>query len=540
MIFLRPLKYYLQYHPGQNLDDLPKDFSKRKIIQYSMHPGADAGDGYNGHGSHVGKLFLAYPYSYIFSCALLLTIIFNITAVPNCPIFPAGTLAGRRSTDGDSIEDEHGFGDGIALDAKISFMDIGKTDGSLRIWKNEHLFLPAVSTGAYLHSMSWGYSSSGYNSLTYNIDRWLFEHEDQLVIVAAGNKGTSGDSTLAMPSTAKNIISVGASHSDGPDISIFEEGFEYVASYSSRGPAGLRTKPDVVAPGHRLLSADGRLGSTGTCDRDGLRPEDYLFQDDPSNGLRYASGTSMSAPVVAGMAAQVRQYFVDGYYPLGKKGTGSSLYPSGSLIKAIIMNGSQFLQGVAGSPLVDLRPYDAIQNYGRVSLFHSLPLQESNDLQLTVHDRVIIKEGGNSHDYVVDVHRPSGNCRFRATMVYVDEPGDTLINDLDLTVMWRGRSYFPNGRNGPDRHNNAERVELEDIENGDRVIVKVDAHNLQMDEIKYSLVLTYCGGTSITTQPTSKPSPRPTPILTNKPTTMQQKRKRDRRRRRRRRKNKTN
>ena len=450
-------------------------------------------------------------------------------------------------------EDERGYGDGIALDAKISFMDVGKMDGSLQIWKNEHLFLPAVASGAYVHSMSWGYVSSGYNTLTHNIDQWLFQNEDQLIIVAAGNRGTSGNSTLAMPSTAKNIISVGASHSVGPDISVFEEGPEYVAKYSSRGPAGLRTKPDVVAPGHRLLSADGRLASTGTCDRQDLFREDYLFQDDPSNGLRYASGTSMSAPVVAGMAAQIRQYFLDGFYPRGGKGTGSSIYPSGSLIKAVVMNGSQFLRGVAETPSVDLQPYDSVQNMGRVSLYHSLPLQGVNDLQLIVHDRIVI-ENGDSHEYEVDIHRPSDSCNFRATMVYADEPGETLINDIDLTVMLRGKSYFPNGRSGPDRHNNAERIILENTVDGDRIIVRVDAHNLQSSTMKYALVLTYCGTDGLnpgnTPEPTEKPSlrptpfpsnspttgmpsTRPTPVPSNRPTTLQQYRKRERRRRRR-------
>jgi len=491
------------YYPGQNLDDLPRDLGKRKIVQYLMHPSADLGDGYNGHGTHV-----------------------------------AGTLAGRRSTDGDSIENERGFGDGIAIDAKISFMDIAKTDGSLRIWKNEHLFLPAVATGAYVHSMSWGYASSGYNTLTHNIDRWLFQNDDQLIIVAAGNRGTFGDSTLAMPSTAKNIISVGASHSVGPDISVFEEGLEYVAKYSSRGPAGLRTKPDVVAPGHRLLSADGRSASTGTCDRDGLGREDYLFHDDPSNGLRYGSGTSMSAPVVAGMAVQIRQYFLDGFYPLGEKSTGTSIRPSGSLIKAVIMNGSQFLRGIAESPSVDLQPYDSVQNMGRVSLYHSLPLQGVNDLQLTVHDRIVI-EDGDTHDYIVDIQRPSDGCSFRATMVYADEPGETLINDIDLTVMWRGNFYFPNGRSGPDRNNNAERIILENVAEGDRVMVNVNAHNLQSSTMKYALVLTYCGTAlqvepeKSTPEPTKKPSPHPTPAPSIKPTTIQQFRKRERRRKRR-------
>lgn len=69
-----------------------------------------------------------------------------------------------------------------------------------------------------------------------------------------------------------------------------------VAAYSSRGPSpGLNLKPDIVAPGTHVYSAAVRQTT-----RSGL------FS--PS-GFREATGTSMSAPVVAGAAALVWEAF---------------------------------------------------------------------------------------------------------------------------------------------------------------------------------------------------------------------------------------
>lgn len=67
-----------------------------------------------------------------------------------------------------------------------------------------------------------------------------------------------------------------------------------------------RLKPDVLAPGQFIVSA--------------LSDENIkTFQCNGLNSLRESHGTSMSAPVVAGHAALVRQYFMEGWYPLGRK-----------------------------------------------------------------------------------------------------------------------------------------------------------------------------------------------------------------------------
>jgi len=95
-----------------------------------------------------------------------------------------------------------------------------------------------------------------------------------VVCVAAGNSGPK-KRTIGSPGAAEKAITVGSFADVG------HNGF-YINSFSSRGPtADGRTKPDVCAPGYKIMAA--RAGTT-------------------SSYVEY-SGTSMATPFTAGTAA---------------------------------------------------------------------------------------------------------------------------------------------------------------------------------------------------------------------------------------------
>lgn len=136
----------------------------------------------------------------------------------------------------------------------------------------------------------------GQSPLCVEVDRLV--RSGVVVVVAAGNTGYGTVSskllgpvatTLALtindPGNAELAITVGAVHRESPH--------QYGVSYfSSKGPTGDgRLKPDLVAPGERVLSCAAGSKKTELLAKG--KDADYLED----------SGTSMAAPHVSGAAA---------------------------------------------------------------------------------------------------------------------------------------------------------------------------------------------------------------------------------------------
>ena len=118
-----------------------------------------------------------------------------------------------------------------------------------------------------------------------------------VVVCAAGNRGKDRDATWYPPANDPYAITVGATDERGSGTA----SDDLLASFSSRGRTqDGRYKPDVVAPGRRIVSTLAAPDSIIAK----LYPE--RMADD---GHIRLSGTSMAAPVVAGAIAVLRGRF---------------------------------------------------------------------------------------------------------------------------------------------------------------------------------------------------------------------------------------
>lgn len=116
------------------------------------------------------------------------------------------------------------------------------------------------------------------------------------VVVSAGNSGP-GPSTVTSPATDPFVLTVGAA--DDNDTPTLAD--DSVAIWSSRGPTAFDgiAKPDLIAPGRKMISLRA-AGST----IDNAYPDRRVTAPGATDARYFTmSGTSMSAPVVSGVAA---------------------------------------------------------------------------------------------------------------------------------------------------------------------------------------------------------------------------------------------
>jgi subtilisin family serine protease len=161
-----------------------------------------------------------------------------------------------------------------------------------------------------------------------------------VVVAAAGNEGKDGAGNkvygqIHSPGNDPAVITVGAANTFGTDA----RNDDGVATYSSRGPTrsswtdafGSRhydnlIKPDVVAPGNRIIDAQA-AGNLLVTQNPTL---DANVSGSAARDQMYLSGTSMATPVVAGAAALMLQ-------------ANPTLTPN--LVKALLMYTAQPLAG---------------------------------------------------------------------------------------------------------------------------------------------------------------------------------------------------
>ncbi len=134
-----------------------------------------------------------------------------------------------------------------------------------------------------------------------------------VVVVAAGNNGRDnsagnfGYGTITAPGNSPSAITVGAMNTQGTP----NRGDDRLTSYSSKGPSAIDhiAKPDLVAPGNRILSLRDS-GSVLDKEHAENRVPKYIYSSKSernADDYYQLSGTSMAAPMVSGAAALLIQ-----------------------------------------------------------------------------------------------------------------------------------------------------------------------------------------------------------------------------------------
>lgn len=294
--------------------------------------------------------------------------------------------------------------------------------------------VPYHNNGARVHSNSWGYPCRGvqfpYNQQAIEIDDFVYGNPDMVICFAAGNDNDKPH-TKHLPAqiggeaAAKNCITVGATENTVQDANRHYK-------HSSCGPTVEgRIKPDVVAPGIRVLSANSAHKG---------HPKDP--SEDPK--WTYMTGTSMATPLVAGCVAVLREAL---------RVRMNMPRPAASLIKALMVNGAV--------------PLERDQSgFGLVDLANSLAVAcRTGDSGFEVGT---IERQGERHDILIEKFPiDKGPASLKVTLVWSDPPGSLLQNDLDLVVMASdGTERCGNDEDATnefDRSNNVEQVEWEGI-----------------------------------------------------------------------------
>lgn len=351
------------------------------------------------------------------------------------------------------------------------------------------MFQPAYDDGARAHTNSWGSPRDlgSYTGMSQQVDEFMWNNPEFLILFAAGNSGVDGDKdgridegSVSSPGTAKNALTVGASENylleGGIQRTLGEllEGEPWgveplasdrlsnnptgIAAFSSRGPTrDGRLKPEIVAPGTNIVSVCSRVD--GATQLWGAYDENYC----------YAGGTSMSTPLTAGGAAVARQFLVERL---------NQPRPSAALVKALLMHSAENLfpgqygdRGKSSGQELLVDGPNMHQGFGRLDM-------EAATNASALYHVVDNTQGLASSERFAHTLNLEDSKPLKVTLVYTDAPASpsasrTLVNNLDLKVVMNGQELLSDSR-----VNNHEQIQLPSLSG--QVSIEVVGTNVPM------------------------------------------------------------
>ncbi|MCC9043193.1 S8 family serine peptidase [Myroides sp. M-43] len=318
-----------------------------------------------------------------------------------------------------------------------------------------------------------------YNKDAYQMDQLTYTFPYYQPVVSAGNDREFF--SIINPSKKENDLLLGNANSKNAvvvaAVGLNDYGKLEIAKFSSYGPTSdFRIKPDIAAPGVKVISTAYELSRNNT--------------NDATDIYKASSGTSMAAPAVSAILTLWQQGYIETFgFPMRS-----------ASLRALLSHTALYIE--------EQKPNQKT-GWGVVNAHRGISL-----LQNIKKDVAILKESVllEKKEYEYKFNLDQYTKKLLVTLSWTDPEGDynkfssssglnvkKLVNDLDVRVFKDGVEYKPwyltkdysylTAFKGDNDVDVIERVEIDDAESGEYVVIVNHKGNLRYGRQDFSLII---------------------------------------------------